>query len=197
MPKREVTAVALAPDGAIYAAAVGNRQAAHPLPRRSSASAASAPAPPGRSRERRGRAAAGGNRRPPPPSAPRRRGGRQRGVPHRCRRRAAAHVEPCAGRGVRDRVRRERARAARARAIRATSTGSNRRRCTRRCWRCRPRRLRRSRRASDGQLYAATGNTGKVYEIGPGLEREGSIESDVFDAGDVLAVGTAELRRRI
>jgi sugar lactone lactonase YvrE len=34
-----------------------------------------------------------------------------------------------------------------------------------------------------GKLYAATGNVGKVYEIGPGLEREGSIESDVFDAG--------------
>ena len=36
---------------------------------------------------------------------------------------------------------------------------------------------------SEGRLYAATGNAGKVYEIGPGLEREGSIESDVFDAG--------------
>ena len=35
----------------------------------------------------------------------------------------------------------------------------------------------------EGRLYAATGNTGKVYEIGPALEREGSIESDVFDAG--------------
>ena len=35
----------------------------------------------------------------------------------------------------------------------------------------------------DGKLYAATGNVGKVYEIGPGLEPEGSIETDVFDAG--------------
>jgi hypothetical protein len=35
----------------------------------------------------------------------------------------------------------------------------------------------------DGRLFAATGNTGKVYEIGPGLEHEGSIESDVFDSG--------------
>ena len=33
------------------------------------------------------------------------------------------------------------------------------------------------------KLYAATGNVGKLYEIGPGLEREGTIESDVFDAG--------------
>jgi sugar lactone lactonase YvrE len=35
----------------------------------------------------------------------------------------------------------------------------------------------------EGRLYAATGNAGKVYEIGPGLEREGTIASDVFDAG--------------
>jgi len=35
----------------------------------------------------------------------------------------------------------------------------------------------------EGRLYAGTGNAGKVYEIGPELEREGGIESDVFDAG--------------
>jgi sugar lactone lactonase YvrE len=35
----------------------------------------------------------------------------------------------------------------------------------------------------DGKLYAATGNVGKVYEIGATLESEGSIESEVFDAG--------------
>src|SRR6185312_9545983 len=34
----------------------------------------------------------------------------------------------------------------------------------------------------NGQLYAATGNVGKVFEIGPGLEHEGVIESDVFDS---------------
>jgi hypothetical protein len=34
----------------------------------------------------------------------------------------------------------------------------------------------------DGHLYAATGNVGKVYQIGPDLEREGTIESDVFDS---------------
>jgi len=33
-----------------------------------------------------------------------------------------------------------------------------------------------------GSLFAATGNAGKVYEIGRGWRR-GSIESDVFDAG--------------
>jgi sugar lactone lactonase YvrE len=34
-----------------------------------------------------------------------------------------------------------------------------------------------------GKLYAATGNVGKVYRIGPGLEKEGTIESEAFDAG--------------
>jgi sugar lactone lactonase YvrE len=33
-----------------------------------------------------------------------------------------------------------------------------------------------------GKLYTATGNVGKVYQIGPGLESEGTLESDVFDA---------------
>jgi hypothetical protein len=35
----------------------------------------------------------------------------------------------------------------------------------------------------DGAIYAATGNVGKVFRVGPGLEREGTIESDVFDSG--------------
>ena len=61
--------------------------------------------------------------------------------------------------------------------------------------RCPPRRSRHFRWGRDGRLYAATGNVGKVYEIGPGLEREGTVESDVFDRGSVLAVGPAELRR--
>jgi len=35
----------------------------------------------------------------------------------------------------------------------------------------------------DGAIYAATGNVGKVFKVGPGLEREGTLESDVFDSG--------------
>jgi sugar lactone lactonase YvrE len=34
----------------------------------------------------------------------------------------------------------------------------------------------------NGTLYAATGNIGKVYRIGPGLAKSGTYESDVFDA---------------
>jgi hypothetical protein len=34
-----------------------------------------------------------------------------------------------------------------------------------------------------GRVYAATGNVGKVYRIGPEIEKEGSVESEVFGAG--------------
>ena len=37
--------------------------------------------------------------------------------------------------------------------------------------------------APDGRIYAVTGNIGKVVSIGPELESSGTIESDVFDAG--------------
>jgi hypothetical protein len=33
-----------------------------------------------------------------------------------------------------------------------------------------------------GRILAATGNIGKVFSLGPSLEKEGSVESDVFDA---------------
>jgi sugar lactone lactonase YvrE len=35
---------------------------------------------------------------------------------------------------------------------------------------------------SDGAFYAATGNVGKVFRFGPDSERNGSVESDVFDS---------------
>jgi hypothetical protein len=34
-----------------------------------------------------------------------------------------------------------------------------------------------------GKLYAATGNIGKIFSIGPELEQTGIFESDIFDAG--------------
>jgi sugar lactone lactonase YvrE len=34
----------------------------------------------------------------------------------------------------------------------------------------------------NGRIYAVTANVGKLYEIGPELEKQGTIESDVFDA---------------
>ncbi len=35
----------------------------------------------------------------------------------------------------------------------------------------------------EGKVFAATGNVGKVYRAGPGLEKRGTLESDVLDAG--------------
>jgi hypothetical protein len=35
---------------------------------------------------------------------------------------------------------------------------------------------------SGGTLYAVTGNIGKVYRVGPGMAKSGTYESDVFDA---------------
>lgn len=40
-----------------------------------------------------------------------------------------------------------------------------------------------------GALYAATGNVGKVFQFGPGIEKEGSIESDVLDSGSFAQWG--------
>lgn len=37
--------------------------------------------------------------------------------------------------------------------------------------------------APTGEIFAATANVGKVLRLGPGLEKKGTIESDVFDAG--------------
>lgn len=37
--------------------------------------------------------------------------------------------------------------------------------------------------AGDGKLFAATGNVGKVYRLGPELAASGTLESEVFDAG--------------
>ena len=35
----------------------------------------------------------------------------------------------------------------------------------------------------DGAVLACTGNVGKVFQFGPQMEKTGTIESDVFDAG--------------
>jgi sugar lactone lactonase YvrE len=49
-------------------------------------------------------------------------------------------------------------------------------------------------KAPGGSLYAATSNLGKVFVLGPGPEKEGSYESDVFDARIFSRWGRAEFR---
>jgi hypothetical protein len=49
-------------------------------------------------------------------------------------------------------------------------------------------------RAPGGGLYAATSNLGKVFVLGPGLEAQGTYESDVFDAKLFSRWGRADFR---
>lgn len=44
------------------------------------------------------------------------------------------------------------------------------------------------------ELYVVTGNIGKVYRIGPGFEKQGSFESEVLDAGTFAAWGRVSFR---
>jgi sugar lactone lactonase YvrE len=43
--------------------------------------------------------------------------------------------------------------------------------------------------SKDGAVYASTGNVGKIFRAGPGIEHQGTIESDVFDSGGFSAWG--------
>ncbi len=49
-------------------------------------------------------------------------------------------------------------------------------------------------KAPNGGLYAASSNLGKIFVLGPGLQNEGSYESDVFDAKIFSRWGRAEFR---
>src|SRR5580704_5763245 len=49
-------------------------------------------------------------------------------------------------------------------------------------------------KAPSGGLYAATSNLGKIFVLGPASEKEGSFESDVFDAKIFSRWGRAEFR---
>ena len=48
--------------------------------------------------------------------------------------------------------------------------------------------------APGGGLYASSSNLGKIFVLGPGLESEGTYESDVFDARNFSLWGRASLR---
>ena len=143
MPRREVTAVAVARDGSIYAAGVGNKSGsgvrlAVPLVAAAArwqpvtVNAPGAPAP--RRCATRAGASAAVHR------AAQRSERRQRGVPHRAQRQSAEDLEQLAGRGVRHRLRRAGPRAGGNGQSRAASTASNRRRNTPRWSPCRRRR---------------------------------------------------------
>jgi len=49
-------------------------------------------------------------------------------------------------------------------------------------------------KGAHGELYAVTGNIGKLYRVGPGLEPQGTFESEVLDAGSFAYWGRISYR---
>jgi sugar lactone lactonase YvrE len=183
-PKREVTAVAVAPGGAIYAAAVGAKQA--PLPTPAPALAAPAAAVATVTVNAPGTAAPAVARLPAPPPVSL---GAPAGVsggsevyriePNGNPRRVWSHAQDVVYAIAFDGA---------GRAVLGTGNKGNVYRIeSPTLWTALltvpATQVTAFQAGREGRLYAATGNVGKVYEIGPGLEREGTIESDVFDAG--------------
>jgi WD40 repeat protein len=192
MAKREVTAVAVARDGSIYAAAVGNKSAAPapppatapaPAPAQVTVNAPGAPAP------------ARPPATPPPPAFVPQTGGSEvfrievNGNPRRWWTHQQDVVYAIAfdrdgrvllGAGnkgnlyrIESPTRYTSLRTVPASQITALQTGPN------------------------GQLYAATANVGKIYEIGPGLEQQGTVESDVYDASMYTLWGRLSFEGRL
>jgi sugar lactone lactonase YvrE len=170
-PKREITAVAAAPDGTIYAAGVGNKQAPVPAPAPvqiavtgPNAAAARAPAPPTLAS-----------------AAPAIAGGSEiyriqtDGYPRKIWSHAQDLVYALAFDG-------------RGRVMAATGNHGDiyRLETDHKYWKlvslastqvtafC---------AGAGGKLYAVTGNIGKIFSIGPEQEQTGIFESDIFDAG--------------
>jgi sugar lactone lactonase YvrE len=48
-------------------------------------------------------------------------------------------------------------------------------------------------KAANGTIYAATGNVGNVYAIGPGTEASGTLESEALDAGEFAQWGKVHI----
>jgi hypothetical protein len=181
MPKREVTAVAVARDGSIYAAAVGGKQAAPPAP----APAPTAPTPTVVSVNAPGaqpnQSAARIAPTPPPPSlGPSVTGGSEvyriepNGDPRRIWSNSQDVIYAIAfdksgrvllGAGNKGNVYRIESPTLYTALLTMPAT-----------------QITAFQTGPDGHIYAATGNVGKIYDIGPDLEPQGTVESDVFDA---------------
>jgi len=176
MPRQEVTAVALAPDGSIYAAGVGSRSAPPPAP-------APAPQPTPVAITVAGQAAP--RQAAPPPAlslAPVTISGgsdvyriEPNGEPRRVWTHAQDVVYAIAfdssgrvllGAGNRGNIYRIESPALYTVLLTVPTT-----------------QVTAFQAGADGTIYAATGNVGKVYEIDSAPEAQGTIESDVFDAG--------------
>ena len=173
MAKKEVTAVAVAPDGAIYAAAVGIETG-----RRRLFAAATGHTRTGRGgdHQRHGLGNRPGARGSTPAGAA---AGIGRKLPESAGEAKFTASNPMATRAAFGAMRATwsmpsrstpRVACCSAPAIRAASIASNRPRNTRRCSPCPLTQITAFQNGPGGRLYAATGNTGKVFEIGPEVE---------------------------
>jgi sugar lactone lactonase YvrE len=178
-PKREITAVGVAPDGAIYAAGAGNKQAATAPPAPAPAAVPSAPPSTGANitlPANRPAAPA------PPSSAPAAVVGgseiyriQSDGYPRRVWSHAQDIVYALAFDG-------------RGRALAGTGNHGaiyriDSERSYTRLLTVPPTQVTGFCATPDGRIFAVTGNIGKILSIGPQLESSGVLESDVFDAG--------------
>ncbi len=181
-PKREITAVAIKPDGAIFASGVGNKTAV--------AQAAPPPAP--APNPASGAAAASGNARTVSAPGPSLVGGSEvyrinpDGSPRTIWTSAQDIVYaigfdtaglPLLGTGNRGKIFRLDSDSLSTLLLEATPT-----------------QVTGFGRSPQGELYAVTGNIGKVLRIGPGFEKSGTFESDVLDASSFTYWGRINYR---
>lgn len=177
-PKREIAAVAVAKDGTIYAAGVGNKQASAPAPVAAPAASVVTPTPPAAAAAIAARTAAA---LPAPASASSVPGGSEiyRIQPDGYARKVWSDAQDLVYAIAFD---------ARGRAVAGTGNRGYLYRLDSDHSFTRLRSLASMQvtgltSAPDGTIYAVTGNIGKLFAVGPGLEPSGEYESDVLDAG--------------
>jgi len=184
-PKREITAVAIKPDGAIFAAGVGNKtavaQAAPPPP---VPTISPAPGTPGAGNARNAPAVGtpapslvGGSEvyRIDPDGAPRKIWSGAQDIVYAIGFDAAG--VPLLGTGNRGKIYRLDSDSLSTLLLDATPT-----------------QVTGFGRSPKGDLFAVTGNIGKVLRIGPGFEKSGTFQSEVLDAGSFTYWGRIDYR---
>ncbi|HEV2688871.1 MAG TPA: hypothetical protein VGV35_09960, partial [Bryobacteraceae bacterium] len=190
-PKREITAVAIARDDTIYAAGVGNKAPSlppvpAPQPTPAPVSVSSAPPPPGNNPQRNNPpptfnlnapAIGGGSDvyRINPDGSPRKVWGSSQDIAYAIGFDAAE--QPLVGTGNKGHIYRLDSDVASTLLLDASPT-----------------QVTGFGRGAKGELYAVTGNIGRVYRVGPGFEKSGSFESEVLDASSFAYWGRISYR---
>ena len=183
-PKREITAVAIKPDGSIFAAGVGNKTAVAQAAPPPAPAISAAPGTPGAGNARNAPAAGtpapslvGGSEvyRIDPDGAPRKIWSGAQDIVYAIG--FDASGVPLLGTGNRGKIYRLDSDSLSTLLLDATPT-----------------QVTGFGRAPKGDLFAVTGNIGKVLRIGPGFEKSGTFESEVLDAGSFTYWGRIDYR---